>query len=411
MNRISSLLILLFFSMTSIMAQVAINRTGASPDPSSIMEISSSNAGLLIPRMTSLQRVSIGSPVEGLIVYQTDGATPDFYYYRSGAWNRLNQKQAYRNEVTMGTVPIVSGNGTFGSTGITVANVSTGVMQVNHPNFGVPSPVKILTPTYNEIPSPPSIPADLCKPSFTNNCGSTGTSPNYQHALLVSYISPPYFGAFPADMTRFRLCHQLPGTTGSQCNTPIASNGDYFYYGNGLNPATYKCSFVGNAYNNTSGLNPGDSFEFFLRGQFYSSTNTDYYTALSIFIDWNRDADFFDAGESVFSSIKKVWPASYGGIGQVQPAQNVPAFAVTGDCTMRVIASKIDNNTQPCLNTAEGSAKDFSFFVINGAAPTYPAENRFCNASEETATSFRVRCYDATGTPVNNKVHILIQPF
>lgn len=52
-----------------------------------LLQIDAKNKGLLLPRMTSLQRAGIPSPPDGLIVFQTDG---EFGYYRydlrSGLW-------------------------------------------------------------------------------------------------------------------------------------------------------------------------------------------------------------------------------------------------------------------------------------------------------------------------------------
>jgi len=48
---------------------VGINATGAAPDVSAILDISSATKGLLIPRMTSAQRDAIQTPAQGLIVY------------------------------------------------------------------------------------------------------------------------------------------------------------------------------------------------------------------------------------------------------------------------------------------------------------------------------------------------------
>ena len=42
------------------------------PDPSAILDLSSTNKGLLLPRMTEAQRNAIIKPVAGLIIYQTD---------------------------------------------------------------------------------------------------------------------------------------------------------------------------------------------------------------------------------------------------------------------------------------------------------------------------------------------------
>lgn len=65
-------------------AQVAINSTGAPPAANALLDISSTNKGLLIPRMTRAQRMAIAAPPVGLMVYQTDSVTTDpkgLWYY------------------------------------------------------------------------------------------------------------------------------------------------------------------------------------------------------------------------------------------------------------------------------------------------------------------------------------------
>ena len=64
----------------------AINTTGATADNSAMLDVSSTSQGLLIPRMTETNRVGIGSPATGLMVYQTD-VVKGFYYYNG--WRRL----------------------------------------------------------------------------------------------------------------------------------------------------------------------------------------------------------------------------------------------------------------------------------------------------------------------------------
>ena len=70
-----------FLTLNTLYAQVGIN-TGA-PDPSAALEISSTEKGLLIPRMTKAQRDAIPSPATGLMIYQTD-SDEGFYYYKNG---------------------------------------------------------------------------------------------------------------------------------------------------------------------------------------------------------------------------------------------------------------------------------------------------------------------------------------
>ena len=63
---------------------VGINITGAKSDPSAILDVSSTSQGVLIPRMTISERNAITSPVESLLIYDTD--THCFEAYYNGAW-------------------------------------------------------------------------------------------------------------------------------------------------------------------------------------------------------------------------------------------------------------------------------------------------------------------------------------
>jgi hypothetical protein len=65
-------------------SQVAINTDGTSPDNSAMLDISGTVKGVLLPRMTSLQREAITSPATGLLVFDTDKSR--FYYYDGSVW-------------------------------------------------------------------------------------------------------------------------------------------------------------------------------------------------------------------------------------------------------------------------------------------------------------------------------------
>lgn len=58
------------------------------PNASSILEIKSTDKGVLFPRMTKAQRDAIASPVQGLIIYQTDN-TKGLYMYDGAAWKAV----------------------------------------------------------------------------------------------------------------------------------------------------------------------------------------------------------------------------------------------------------------------------------------------------------------------------------
>jgi hypothetical protein len=69
---------------------VAINTDGAAPDNNAILDIKSNTKGLLIPRLTTLQRTGINGPAIGLTVYDID--TYNYWVYRgdlNGGWVEL----------------------------------------------------------------------------------------------------------------------------------------------------------------------------------------------------------------------------------------------------------------------------------------------------------------------------------
>lgn len=95
-------------SLTSLAQTTGGVRIGAgttAPDASAALEIASSSKGLLLPRLSEAARLAMGTggvaaPAAGLLVYQTDGAAPGFYYNGGGAggatppkWLRLTDAE------------------------------------------------------------------------------------------------------------------------------------------------------------------------------------------------------------------------------------------------------------------------------------------------------------------------------
>lgn len=82
------LLIFCLVTCLSIQAQVQFPSTG-----SAIIEVNTSNKGILTPRMTLAQREAIANPAVGLLVYQTDGVE-GFYFYGGSAWRMMGSVTA-----------------------------------------------------------------------------------------------------------------------------------------------------------------------------------------------------------------------------------------------------------------------------------------------------------------------------
>ncbi len=79
----------LFFSIAGYSAYSQIGIGTTTVDPSAMLQVESTNRGILIPRMTAAQRTVIANPAEGLMVYQTDGAQKGFWYFSSGQWTPM----------------------------------------------------------------------------------------------------------------------------------------------------------------------------------------------------------------------------------------------------------------------------------------------------------------------------------
>ncbi len=87
-----TLILLLIIALSSpLLAQVGIGT--ASPDPSAILDLTSSSKGFLIPRVTN--HSAIVSPAEGLIVY--DLTTHSHWFFQNSSWMSLSSTPPAEN--------------------------------------------------------------------------------------------------------------------------------------------------------------------------------------------------------------------------------------------------------------------------------------------------------------------------
>ncbi|MDP3358523.1 MAG: GEVED domain-containing protein [Lutibacter sp.] len=86
--------------------------------------------------------------------------------------------------------------------------------------------------------------------------------------------------------------------------------------------------------------------------------NTDY---LTVFIDWNQDGDFLDAGETY--NIGTIYNST--GLDAITANGNitVPATATLGNTRMRVFKRFAAYTTDPCQTTEYGQAEDYNIIV------------------------------------------------
>ena len=77
----------LFLSFQHSNAQsLAINTDGSTANASALLDVKSTDKGILIPRMTRTERNAIVSPATGLLIFQTAPDSIGFYYYNGTNW-------------------------------------------------------------------------------------------------------------------------------------------------------------------------------------------------------------------------------------------------------------------------------------------------------------------------------------
>jgi len=106
----------------SLFAQngISVNTTGSVSHPSAMLDITSDNSGVLIPRMTELQKSSINSPATGLMIYQTDGLT-GFWYFNGSSW-----VQSLGAAGVTGATGVTGPTGAAGASGLLPSGSATG---------------------------------------------------------------------------------------------------------------------------------------------------------------------------------------------------------------------------------------------------------------------------------------------
>jgi len=87
-NKHLLLTFLLWTFSSGIFAQNNMGIGTNNPDPSALLDMTATDKGVLVPRMTTLQRTTIASPSEALMVYDTDFEC-FFYFKLSTGWMNL----------------------------------------------------------------------------------------------------------------------------------------------------------------------------------------------------------------------------------------------------------------------------------------------------------------------------------
>lgn len=96
---VSTRLLPIFFLFFTLISQAQIGIGNTSPNASSMLDITSTSKGILVPRMTTVQRNAIATPANSLLVFDT---TLESYFYfdttpAPGSWVKINSSSNQRN--------------------------------------------------------------------------------------------------------------------------------------------------------------------------------------------------------------------------------------------------------------------------------------------------------------------------
>ncbi len=111
---------------------VAINTAGALPDSSAVLDVSSATKGILVPRVTTLQRNAIAKPAKGLLIYNTDC---DVYNYNAGTSASPNWVTSNSTNALVAGISILANPVGAICAGTNVIFTATPAGGINAPNY------------------------------------------------------------------------------------------------------------------------------------------------------------------------------------------------------------------------------------------------------------------------------------
>lgn len=114
------------------------------PDHSAALDIMSTSKGVLVPRLTTAQRIAILTPANGLLVYDTDVAC--FFYFDIKVWKNLCNGGLAGATGSVGATGSTGAQGIQGNTGASgIGGIDwTKTVWVNNAAYTVPAGVEIV---------------------------------------------------------------------------------------------------------------------------------------------------------------------------------------------------------------------------------------------------------------------------
>lgn len=127
----------------------------------------------------------------------------------------------------------------------------------------------------------------------------------------------------------------------------------------------------------STNLTRGTSYTIYYSAGFSSSAYTEYW---KVWIDWNRDGDFLDAGEQIVNRTSN-------SSGTLSTTFTVPSTAVLGVTRMRVSMS--DANQNSCGSFAYGEVEDYTINIVASSTRSLALDN----SPEDTSRDLEITMY------------------
>jgi len=120
---IFAVVLLFAFEKHAASQSLAVNTDGSAANSSALLDVKSTNKGILVPRMTKAEKNAIAAPATGLLIFQNGPDSIGFHYYNGTVWTWLANSAVPQNWLTVGNSDVGSTNflGTNNTTDLRLA--------------------------------------------------------------------------------------------------------------------------------------------------------------------------------------------------------------------------------------------------------------------------------------------------
>ena len=196
-----------------------------------------------------------------------------------------------------------------------------------------------------------SIAQNYCTPAYTNLCSQTGNQTNdvihnFSTTLGITNIS----------------------NLNSGCSSQCAGNLSVYPPSTGMFLTVAR----------------GQTFRVTIAGEATSGAGT-FQQGYRVWVDWNRNGNFANAGEAVYSS-----PVGFGPF--TSPLITVPMNALCGPTRLRVRGQFAAVPTDPCSGYTYGEAEDYTVYVVSNPEVPMPfvPDTSLCKGDNITLTATNI---------------------